>query len=231
MEKLDRFVGKAQALLLAAYMFALGLGKMFAEKQLGQTLNEYLVAVLFFVGILLGILVSRWLVERYLITSRWVRRRVLKGDFIEGRWKDVVFRPNSDKPSTGGVLTISYADGTWQLHGESYNADGRRIGSFKSLFSDYRDGELRFCFSKGDKTRNRDDVPGFSTYKFNPSLLTSRTGPGRFDGHFFKAGDPTMYQVYGEPLTAEDERRLAGEHGAAGVVQTFIARYEGVRAR
>jgi len=160
-----------------------------------------------------------WLVQN----NVWLRRMLLRKDFIEGTWKDVVRRDCDELNATGGIVQITYSDGGLKVSGETFDAAGNPIGNFNSLVTHYDKGELVYCFSKYvSRSGERPVSPGYCLYRFSTALGQPR--PHSFYGYFFKEDDNAMYRVDCWRLTKADEDAVRrGPESTASLVQELIA--------
>jgi hypothetical protein len=161
--------------------------------------------------------------DRFFEKATWARRLVLRDQFVEGQWADVVVAPDGDV--TGGIVEIFYRDGELKISGTTYDREGKWIGTFFSKHSMLCDNELIYVYTKDPQARAEPDSHGFGTYTFRPSPWRS---PTEFNGFFSSRQSAQDCRVHGRkvidaPLRDDEER---GEY-----VRRFLARHESRRAR
>jgi hypothetical protein len=101
------------------------------------------ISIIIMLAIVSIIIVSiNYLAENIMEKSPLVRKLVLGSDYIEGYWYDITYDSNNILPSHGVIMLISYKDGTYVVNGTSYNGDGKRIATFRSDNSIYKDKTL-----------------------------------------------------------------------------------------
>lgn len=161
--------------------------------------------------------------DTFLERATWARRLVLREQFVEGQWADVVVGPNDEL--TGGIVDIFYRNGELQVSGTTYDRLGRRIGPFFSKHSMFCDNDLIYIYTKDPQALARSPSLGFGTYTFQPCRWRS---PTEFNGFFSSRQSSQDYRVHGRKI---EGRPLRSDEECGRYVSTFLAKYEYLRAR
>jgi hypothetical protein len=221
MDEFQSTVRHVQAFILALTLSLTEFLKKYIEKMLPPQWEHAAVMTWLLIFICLFILIEllQYAINNYVERSQWLRRKLLGDNFIEGIWKDVVtWNTNEGKFLTGGLVEITFSKGKLHVSGESFDASGRRIGSFRSLVASYRDRVLTYSFSKFDSTTERGASPGYAEYHFQ----VQREHAIAFDGFFFREGEREKMQVSGERLGDEELGDLEEATSRARIVSDYV---------
>lgn len=183
-------------------------------------INEFLLLIGGFIILFIFIYYFQYRIDRSFNSDQKRRKKILKDSFIEGNWKDVVFTENNEN-MTGGLVTISYIDDNFVVSGESFDDQGKRIGSFKSsnlVYFDETNNILTFVFGKYDGTSRDFDLQGYSKYDFKSSESNSEPYPDQFDGFYIKRGDSKIYKIYGKKLSFSDKKNIGDNEDRRGKI-------------
>lgn len=192
------------------------LRRILGEESAGWVVYSFamvlIAAVFYFIGVA---------ADFFFEHATWARRLVLRDQFVEGCWADVVIA--SGKELSGGIVRIFYRDGEMKVAGTTYDRNGKRIGPFSSKHSMFCDNELVYVYTK-DQQAAGSESHGFGTYTFQPSESWS---PTELDG-FFSSRDSTHdWRVHGRKLKHAPPRNAAAE---GDLVRRFLDDYERTNA-
>ena len=101
------------------------------------------IAMIIVIAIISIIIVTlNYLTENVMEKSSFVRKLVFGSDYIEGYWYDISYDNGTILPAHGVIMLISYRKGVYVVNGTSYNEKGKRIATFRSDNSIYKDKTL-----------------------------------------------------------------------------------------
>lgn len=150
--------------------------------------------------------------------AAWARRLVLRDQFVEGCWADVVIGPGREL--SGGIVHIFYRDGELRISGTTYDRRGKRIGPFFSKHSMFCDNDLVYVYTKDPQALGASPSHGFGTYTFQPSQSWS---PTEFNGFFSSRESAQDWQVHGRKMT---HPLPPSAEGQGDYVRRFLEEYE-----
>jgi uncharacterized membrane protein YwzB len=103
------------------------------DKYASQFKSDGLAYSTIIIAVVLIVLIGNYVLDYVIDDSVQLRKLLMGKDFIEGYWYDLsIDKPN--KAIKHGVLfKISYEKGNYVLHGITYNRQGDRIATWKSI--------------------------------------------------------------------------------------------------
>ncbi len=111
---------------------------------------------------------------------RILRQLFVPESRIEGWWVDLVLNKQTGYPEYGGVIYISYDEGSLRISGTTYGTDGRSHGTFRSSLAIFDNDILDFSYQFTPKSGSITEDPGFARYTFQKS----DGKPDSFSGFF-----------------------------------------------
>lgn len=152
-------------------------------------LNNNVMA--FFASVIIVFLlfiVLRFVLLRIINTST-IRKLILKDNFIEGQWAEIVY-DREGKPVSYGLLTIKGKGSSILIHGDSFDLKTHEhIGSFKSNSFSYSEPNLSYHY-KYDQSRANHITEGVSRIKF---ISRGKKEPIIHTGFFFDIENESKY--------------------------------------
>lgn len=85
------------------------------------------------IGVILTVLIGNYIVDYIIDDSVEVRRVMMGRNFIEGYWYDLSIDQQSKTAKHGVLFKIDYEKGNYVLYGVTYNRQGDRVATWKSI--------------------------------------------------------------------------------------------------
>lgn len=106
---------------------------LFIEKYASLFKDKTLAYVTIVVFVIIIVAIGNSILDYVIDESVKVRKLLLGKHFIEGYWYDLSIDKTTKSIKHGVVFKIDYNKGSYELHGISYNRDGERIATWKSI--------------------------------------------------------------------------------------------------
>lgn len=103
------------------------------DKYASQFKNDGIAYSTIIIAVVLAVLIGNYIVDYIIDDSVRVRKLLMGKDFIEGYWYDLSIDKTSKSVKHGVLFKIDYEKGNYVLHGITYNRQGDRIATWKSI--------------------------------------------------------------------------------------------------
>jgi hypothetical protein len=132
------------------------------------------------------------LIAATLLESAAVRRLVLRGEFVEGTWIDVVSYP--DRDPLIGIVHIGSHRSRLTYYGENLHSDGTHANQFSTEAARLDFPRLTFHYAAGGSGGERPYLAGIGAITFD---LPGPAGPSRYSGHCLDAVEGVRHTLIG----------------------------------
>ena len=140
-----------------------------------------------------AITIATVVMERLIDNSSWLRKAILREQFIEGFWGDVSAEKKDGHIAQGALLHIYYEDGDIKVSGISFDIQGNKIAAFNSVNTTLLDRTLYYLY-------NTQSIYAPSFSETGVGQLAFDYPPISYTGFFVDFASGTMFRVEGEKV-------------------------------
>lgn len=185
--------------------------------------NTAALALILMVSIIIFAL-AETLLSQILDRLIFVRCILYGRSFIEGVWIDVVVDKTNRAILFGGVLLIEFENGQVCMSGESFDCEGKRLGSFGTTNCWYERFRLKYNYKLHTVESNASSEMGYGESHFARPAPAQRSSS--YSGFFIDTFHSMKVHVEGELVNDPDSlSRLSTLAGKRAAVLQLIARY------
>lgn len=142
-------------------------------------------------------------IKSVLDNSRLLRRWLLRDQFFEGVWVDVV----EEEPRHFAIVQIEFRDGAYEINGEAYAGNASFLGNWKSSEAWATSRQLRYTYRGSVQNPAVWDYDGMTEYNF---VGNEGGAPNTFSGFYVDLNrEPVRKRIRGQRVSSADAKRLA----------------------
>lgn len=185
----------------------------------GLTDGSWGVDLAFLIGLIVISVALDRCVEASIDASPLIRRLIAGKRHIEGLWINITSNKEETTIHNGSIVAIEYRDGRHHLDGESFDGNGSRVGSLRTVTTDYDSDRLDYVYV-AEVTSHHQTVNGFGYSTFQ---RLGRLPLRAYHGTFAIDGVDEEYIVDGKLITDRGEIKMARtEAGRGELVRRYI---------
>lgn len=190
--EIERFQRSARKLAT----FAVIVVAFLINKYFDWSPNHSLIEAMAYVALALFGVILEGLADSITDRLPFLRKLILKKNFIEGSWFSVIRSGGSvGEIVSYGFEFFEYKDGTYRVNGYGYYPDSENWQQWRSVFSRYSDGVFEYCFSYS--VQSGLVFTSYCRYQF---LLTGQGIPDTYTGEYLDPTTGNVYVVHGRKI-------------------------------